>query len=91
MEVVVGDMLRPDTLKATLEGVERVLMISSSDERMWKIDTSKQAGVHYIVKLSGKESGVGFDSTKFRFTRMHEEIEHYLERPGLAWTHLRPS
>jgi hypothetical protein len=36
VEVVEGDMLRPDTLKAALEGVERLLMISSSDERMWK-------------------------------------------------------
>ncbi|GHO62751.1 hypothetical protein KSC_016430 [Ktedonobacter sp. SOSP1-52] len=27
----------------------------------------------------------------FRPTRMHEEVERYLERPGLAWTHLRPS
>ncbi len=27
---------------------------------------------------------------KFRFTRMHEEIQDYLERSGLAWTHLRP-
>ena len=91
-----GDMLRPETLGAALEGVERVLMISSSEERMVEtqcsfIDTCKQAGVRHIVKFSGKESGIGFDSSKFRFTRMHEEIERYLKRSGPLWTHLRPS
>ena len=91
-----GDMLRPETLGAALEGVERVLMISSSEERMVEtqcsfIDTCKQAGVRHIVKFSGKESGIGFDSSKFRFTRMHEEIERYLKTSGLLWTHLRPS
>jgi uncharacterized protein YbjT (DUF2867 family) len=44
-----------------------------------------------VVKFSGKESGIGFDAKNFRFTRMHEEIERYLETCGLAWTHLRPS
>lgn len=55
------------------------------------IDACKDAGIRHIVKFSGKESGIGFDRSKFRFTRMHEEIELYLERSGLAWTHLRPS
>src|SRR5262249_22466119 len=55
------------------------------------VDAAKKAGVQHIVKFSGKESGVGFDAKRFRFTRMHEEIETYLEGSGLAWTHLRPS
>src|SRR5262249_44388777 len=36
-------------------------------------------------------SSLGFDSNNFRFTKMHEDIERYLERSGVAWTHLRPS
>ena len=55
------------------------------------VDASKAAGVAHVVKFSGKESGIGFEARNFRFTRMHEEIEQYLERSGLAWTHLRPS
>jgi uncharacterized protein YbjT (DUF2867 family) len=94
--VVEGDMLRPETLGAALDGVDRALMISTSNPLMAEtqrtfIDASKQAGVRHIVKLSGAESGLGFNPEKFRFTRMHEEIERYLERSGLAWTHLRPS
>ena len=53
------------------------------------IDACRAAGVPHIVKFSGSEPGS--DPSKFRFTRMHEEIEDYLEGSGLAWTHLRPS
>jgi uncharacterized protein YbjT (DUF2867 family) len=96
VEVVEADMLRPKTLGAALDGVERVLMISSSDPQMAEtqctfIDASRKAGVRHIVKYSGAESGIGFDPKAFRFTRMHEEIERYLEGSGLGWTHLRPS
>jgi uncharacterized protein YbjT (DUF2867 family) len=55
------------------------------------IDAAKDAGVPHLVKLSGKESGIGFDPDRFRGTREHVEIERYLEASGLAWTHLRPS
>jgi len=94
--IVEGDMLRPETLGAALDGVDRVLLISSSNERMLEtqcmfIDAAKKAGVRHIIKFSGAESGVGFNQRNFRFTRMHEDIERYLERSGLAWTHLRPS
>jgi uncharacterized protein YbjT (DUF2867 family) len=96
VELVEGEMRRPDTLEPVLRGVERALIVSSSDPQMLEtqctfIDAAKRAGVRHVVKFSGKESGAGFDAQRFRFTRMHEEIETYLERSGLAWTHLRPS
>jgi uncharacterized protein YbjT (DUF2867 family) len=96
VEIVIGDMLRPDSLGAALDGVDRALMISSSEAAMLEtqcrfVDAAKRVGVRHIVKLSGKESSVAFDPMRFRFTRMHEEIEDYLEVSGVAWTHLRPS
>jgi len=96
VEIVTGDMLRPETLHAALEGVDRVLMISSSTPQMAEtqctfIDAAKKAGVLHIAKFSGAESGIGFNANNFRYTRMHEEIERYLEASGVAWTHLRPS
>jgi uncharacterized protein YbjT (DUF2867 family) len=96
VEIVEGDMLRPETLRAALQGVQRVLMVSSAVQEMLEtqctfIDACKKAGVPHIVKLSGAESGIGFNPSSFRFTQMHEEIERYLERSGVAWTHLRPS
>jgi len=95
-QVVTGDMGRPETLGAALEGVETAVVISSADERMREtqctfVDAAKKAGVQRIVKFSGQEAGRGFDAAKFRFTRMHEEIERHIESCGLRWTHLRPS
>jgi uncharacterized protein YbjT (DUF2867 family) len=96
VEIVEGDMLHRETLRTALHGVDRVLMISSGNSEMVEtqcnfIDAARKAVVSHIVKFSGAESGVGFNAKNFRFTRMHEEIERYLEGSGVAWTHLRPS
>jgi uncharacterized protein YbjT (DUF2867 family) len=93
VEVVEGDMLRASQLADALGGVDRVLMISSADQQMLEaqcafIDAAKSAGVRHIVKFSGLNSAL---DSPFLFTRMHAEIERYLESSGLAWTHLRPS
>ena len=93
VELVEGDMLRPETLADALSGVERGLMISSADQQMLEtqcafIEAAKKAGVRHIVKFSGLNSAL---DSPFLFTRMHAEIERYLEHSGLAWTHLRPS
>ncbi|GAA1610985.1 SDR family oxidoreductase [Kribbella karoonensis] len=96
VEWVQGDMLRPESLHEAFKDVERVLLISSARERMVEtqqtfIDAARAAGVPHVVKLSGKEAGIGFDADRFRGTREHLDIERYLERSGVAWTHLRPS
>jgi uncharacterized protein YbjT (DUF2867 family) len=96
VELVEGDMGRAETLGPVLAGIDRVLLISRADPQMHEtqcgfVDACTAAGVGHVVKLSGKESGIGFDANGFRFTRMHEEIERHLEDSGLGWTHLRPS
>ncbi|MGO4569539.1 NmrA family NAD(P)-binding protein [Rhizobium sp. 2YAF20] len=96
VEVVEGDMMNVAIGDAVLDGVERVLMISSGAPDMVEtqcrfVDSCRKAGVQHVIKFSGAESGIGFDPSKFRFTRMHEEIEDYLEASGVAWTHVRPS
>jgi uncharacterized protein YbjT (DUF2867 family) len=96
VEIMEGDLLHPESLSAALDSVERVLLISSSNERMVEtqcsfIDACKHAGVPHLIKFSGEESQIGFDPKLFRFTREHEEIEDHLENSGLQWTFLRPS
>jgi uncharacterized protein YbjT (DUF2867 family) len=96
VEVALADMSEPSTLGRALEGIETAILISSADERMAEtqmtfVDTARAAGVQRIVKFSGQEAGIGFDASAFRFTRMHEEIEHHIERSGLRWTHFRPA
>jgi uncharacterized protein YbjT (DUF2867 family) len=94
IDIAEGDMLRPETLAAALVGVERVLLISSSNEQMAKvqstfIDAAENSSVEHVVKFSGL-SAADHDSP-FIFGRMHREIEAHLEDSSLTWTHLRPS
>lgn len=91
VEVADGDMARPETLTAAFDGVDRALLISSSDPMMEEvqtafIDAAAKAGVSHVVKLSGIIPGV---DSPFRFARMHAEIELHLEASGMAFTHLQ--
>jgi uncharacterized protein YbjT (DUF2867 family) len=91
VEVVVGDMAHPDSLAEALRGVDRAMLISSSDPMMVEtqtsfIDAARKAGVQHVVKLSGIIPEL---DSPFRFARMHAEIEKRLEESGVAYTHLR--
>ena len=91
VEIVEGDMAQPETLGGALQGVERAMLISSSDPAMFEvqsnfIEAARKAGVKYVVKLSGIMPEV---DSPFRFARMHGEIERRLEASGMAFTNLR--
>jgi uncharacterized protein YbjT (DUF2867 family) len=91
VEIVEGDMARPETLTGALRGVDRAMLISSSDPAMLDvqsnfIDAARRAGVRHVVKLSGIMPDL---DSPFRFARMHGEIERRLEASGMAFTHLR--
>ena len=91
VEIVQGDMAHPETLATGLRGVDRAMLISSSDPMMLDvqtnfIDAAKKAGVKHVVKLSGIMPEL---DSAFRFARMHGEIEKRLEASGMAFTHLR--
>src|SRR5579859_1298529 len=89
--LVEGDLSRPDTLAAPLDGVDRAMLISSSvpsmrDDQASFVDAARRAGVRHVVKLSGIIPDL---ASPFRFARMHGEIEAHLEASGMAWTQLR--
>jgi uncharacterized protein YbjT (DUF2867 family) len=91
VEVVLGDMARPETLAGPLRGVDRAMLISSSDPAMLEVQSSfiaaaRKAGVAHVVKLSGIIPDL---QSPFRFARIHGEIERRLEGSGMAFTHLR--
>jgi uncharacterized protein YbjT (DUF2867 family) len=91
VEIVEGDMARPETLGAALRDVDRAMLISSSDPVMLEvqsgfIEAARAAGVKHVVKLSGIMPDL---TSPFRFARMHGEIERRLEASGMAFTHLR--
>ncbi len=91
VEIAVGDMAHPESLTEPLQGVERVVLISSSAQDMQEvqtnfIDAARQAGVQQVVKLSGIMPD---RDSPFRFARMHGEIEQHLAASGMAYTNLR--
>lgn len=91
VDIVEGDMARPETLAEPLRGVDKAMLISSSSPTMLEvqsnfIDAARKAGVRHVVKLSGIIPDV---DSPFRFARMHGGIELKLERSGIAFTHLR--
>ena len=91
VEIVLGDMGQPETLAGALRGIDRAMLISSSDPMMSQvqanfIDAARRAGVRHVVKLSGIMPAL---DSAFRFARMHAEIERKLEDSGMAYTHLR--
>src|SRR5258705_11299103 len=92
VQIVQGDMARPETLTVALHDVDRAMLISSSAPDMLDvqtnfIDAARKAGVRHVVKLSGIMPEL---DSAFRFARMHGEIEKRLEASGMAFTHLRP-
>src|SRR3989337_2366392 len=96
IEMFEGDLLKPETYKHALAGIDKALLISSAAERMTEtqqtfIDTAKEMGVPHIIKFSGADSGIGFLSHKFVAQKEHEDIEDYLIDSGANWTILRPS
>src|SRR6266700_604564 len=87
VEIVEGDMARPETLTGPLRGVERAMLISSSDPAMLEVQSNFiEEARKAVVKLSGIMPEL---DSPFRFARMHGEIERRLEASGMAFTHLR--
>ena len=91
VQVITGDLGRPETLGPALEDVGQAVLISSSDASMAEvqnsfIDTAAKAGVGHVIKLSGIIPGL---DSPFRFARMHAEIEEHLAASGMTYTMLR--
>jgi uncharacterized protein YbjT (DUF2867 family) len=93
VEIVEGDMSKPSTLAPALDGVRKLLLLSSPDPgqaalQNGVIDAAKRAGVRHIVKVSAM--GAALDAP-MSFGRWHAEIERYLEQSGVPFTILRPN
>ncbi|MFE8600695.1 SDR family oxidoreductase [Archangium violaceum] len=92
-EYVVGDFDAPDTLRAALVGVDRLLLNGSVHEAMAGqqkrvVDAAAQAGVAHIVKISAAEASAHSERS---INRWHADIEQHLEASGIAWSSLRPT
>lgn len=93
VEVVVGDLAKPETLGAAFDGVDKAFILSNGPElaklEANAFDAAKKAGVKHIVKLSGRHIDADFMAGT-GLVRWHGESERRLRTLGIAWTILRP-
>ena len=91
VEMVRGDLGRPETLGPAVDGAERVFLLAGGpDGPMHEanlVAAAMRAGVRHIVKLSVLAAGHDGDDP---ITRWHLAGERTIEASGLAWTFLRP-
>lgn len=91
--LVVGDLDRPESIRAALDGVDRVFLLTASSEHQLDqersvIEAARQAGVRHVVKLSVLGAD---DQSPVQMARWHRQGERELEQSALAYTLLRPS
>jgi uncharacterized protein YbjT (DUF2867 family) len=87
---VLLDYAEPDTLKAALDGADKLFVVSPPRPNLEELETNvvdaaKDAGIKHFVKLSvwGAEGG------EFKFARDHRAVEKKIEASGLPHTFLR--
>ncbi|MCO1656523.1 NAD(P)H-binding protein [Pseudonocardia humida] len=78
VDVVVGQVGRPETVRPALEGVDRMYLAPSPSTAREVAALAAAAGVRRIVDLAGGEGG------------SWHAIEGDVEASGVAWTHLEP-
>lgn len=89
-DLVVGDLGDPASLRAAMEGIDRMYLVSTGtaivQHERHAVDAAVASGVRHVVKLSA----IGAEDPKMAFSRWHQTAERQLMESGLAWTVLRP-
>lgn len=89
VDVAVGDLDRPETIRPALEGVNRMFLLTSRTQQDVAVLTAaRDAGVEALVKLSTQEAGW---SPVEGHGHLHHEREELIRASGLGWTFLRPT
>jgi len=88
VEGVAGDLLKPETFQAALEGVEKVfwMLPLAADYHFPRI--ARHSGVRHIVLLSAATVEIGAENA---IARLHLNAEQAVRESGASWTFLRPS
>ncbi len=92
IEIVDGDLARPDSLDRAFDGVDHAFLASSPDLDQAELhhnayEAARKAGVEHLVRISAVGAGAlpGND-----LLEMHARSDRELQDSGLGWTILRP-
>ncbi|MFI6596496.1 NAD(P)H-binding protein [Nonomuraea sp. NPDC050536] len=87
VEVVPGDLTRPETLPAALSGVDRAFLFPVFNGVDGFLEAAREAELRHVVLLSS--STVTF-ATPGWIGEQHLLLEQAVEASGLPWTFVRP-
>ncbi|TDJ46278.1 MAG: NAD-dependent epimerase/dehydratase family protein [Gammaproteobacteria bacterium] len=93
VELVQGDLEDSTSVQAALKGIDRALLILPNGEDQQRlelsfIETAKQAGLPWLLKLSSPEAVRGTTSP---IPLAHIAAEDAIMASGMNWTFVRPS
>jgi uncharacterized protein YbjT (DUF2867 family) len=93
VELVQGDLEDSASVRAALEGIDRAVLILPNGEDQQRlelsfIETAKQAGLPWLLKLSSPEAVRGTTSP---IPLAHIAAEDAIMASGMNWTFVRPS
>jgi uncharacterized protein YbjT (DUF2867 family) len=89
VEVVTGDLNRPETVASNLGGVDAAFMLSGYDGLNETLGDMRRAGVERVVLLSSSAAPSG--DLENAVARYHILSEQAVRDSGLRWTFLRPN
>ena len=87
VEVVPGDLTRPETLPTALSGVDRAFLFPVFNGLDGFLEAARQADLQHVVLLSS--SAVTY-STPGWIGEQHLQLERAVAASGLPWTYVRP-
>ena len=91
VEVVQGDLDKPETLTGAFQGVSQLFLLATGEElaRLERnaLAAAQQAGVKHIVRISAAGAEA---AAPLQLGRWHAEGEAQLKASGIPWTIVRP-
>jgi uncharacterized protein YbjT (DUF2867 family) len=90
VRAVAGDLDRPDSLRAALDGAEAVFLLPGFSDMPGAMARIRDAGVRRVVLLSGSSAAEDGDRDD-AVTRYMRESEAAVRAGAVPWTILRPS
>ena len=93
VELVIGDVSDPDTVKRALKGIEKALLVLPNGKQQLALekqftDLSVTVGLKHLVKMSSMEA---VPHAKTPIPQGHWAAEEYIRASGLQWTMIKPN
>lgn len=91
-QIVVGDLLEPETIAPTLEGIDVAILLTRNtpdqvEREVTFAETALASGVTRIVKISAFGADINAEKGA---KQTHGHAEEAIRRTGIPWTFVRP-